>query len=169
MYSNSNFLPHNSLLHFFIRSSSNSSSNLERGRSSTNSSGVPQQNGIGGASIESSKGRGFTNILTFKSNNDNEAGRSRIPSSRNYPSSPILPINSATNEEHNNPLTKICWPYEIMATFRLSGELTRSGINSILFCLLFTTIRRPFEVNKKWLKTSRLALVDYTVSGDLRA
>ena len=97
------------------RSSSNSSSNLERGRSSTNSSGVQQQNkdsldkpGIGGASIESSKGRGFTNILTFKSNNDNEAGRSRIPSSRNYPSSPILPINSATNEEHNNPLTKMC-------------------------------------------------------------
>jgi len=96
-------------------SSSNSSSNLERGRSSTNSSGVQQQSkdsldkpGIGGASIESSKGRGFTNILTFKSNNDNEAGRSRIPSSRNYPSSPILPINSATNEEHNNPLTKNC-------------------------------------------------------------
>ena len=113
-FSNSNFLPHNLLLDFLTRSSSNSSSNLERGRSSTNSSGVQQQNkdslekpGIGGASIESSKGRGFSNILTLKSNND-EAGRSRIPSSRNYPSSPILPINSATNEEHNNPLTKNC-------------------------------------------------------------
>ena len=109
-FSNSNFLPHNLLLDFLTRSSSNSSSNLERGRSSTNSSGVQQQSkdslnkpGIGGASIESSKGRGFTNILTFKSNNDNEAGRSRIPSSRNYPSSPILPINSATSEENNNP------------------------------------------------------------------
>jgi len=96
-------------------SSSNSSSNLERGRSSTNSSGVQQQNkdnldkpGVGGASIESSKGRGFTNFLTFKSNNGNEAGRSRIPSSRNYPSSPILPINSATKEENDNPLTQIC-------------------------------------------------------------
>jgi len=50
-----------------------------------------------GASAGSGATRGFTNMLTtFKAN-----GRPRIPSTRNYPSSPVLPVTSTSLDENS--------------------------------------------------------------------
>jgi len=75
-------------------SSTNSSSQNERGEQQQQQQQQLPKIEVLPSNESEESGKGFTNFLTFKTSH----GRPRIPSSRHYPSSPILPVNDAIDE-----------------------------------------------------------------------
>ena len=117
----------NTFLRLLIRGQGTKKNRLLTCRSSTNSSSQtglqqdqqpqaknehPKSFEASGGPSASSSSRGFTNFLTTTFKN-NEGGRPRIPSSRIYPSSPILPASSSTNSVDQTSMAPI-WTEKLL-------------------------------------------------------